>query len=240
MVTLGIGMPPVAGVAVMKKAEMEAHAAEYERLISEAHGAERRGLYRLAVECAFSAWGHIDGMMQYRRRYEDESFESVQAIEIVLRYAPLLLDATSLDTLEELLKTRRRLEKNTSDSLADKLAEARERLWANHRLWDHLEWHPNARQDELRQVLGGEQDYWQTVASAWEAMQLLIREPEGRSYRLNLATRMGAVVPAKCSACGETVEAPKGMLLENSPCPHCDTTTEFVFVATTGNTTHQG
>ncbi|MEX0742122.1 MAG: hypothetical protein WD079_04935 [Phycisphaeraceae bacterium] len=224
----------------MKKSEMQAHAAEYDRLLGEAHSAQRQGLYRAAVDCAFSAWDHVDGMMQYRRKYQDEDFESIRAIEIVLHYAPLLLDLKSLDTLAEVLKSSRRLEKNTSESLADKLADARERLWHNHRLWDHLEWHPEARQDELRQTLGGGQEYWRTVAEAWEAMALLVRQPAGRSYRLTLTTRMGALVPAKCSACGKTVEAPKAMLLEETACPHCATTTAFVFLAPTANAESQG
>ena len=76
----------------MKKAEMEDHRAEYQALMSKARSAEREGFCRRAVELALASWDHIDGMMQYERRYENKEFANVQGIEMILKYAPLLFD----------------------------------------------------------------------------------------------------------------------------------------------------
>jgi hypothetical protein len=172
-------------------------------------------------------------MMQYARKYEGVSFESVESIDFVLRFAPLLFDFVSLDSLEELLKRQRRIERDTSDDLAQRLAEARQRMWDAHRMWTHLEQTPGARQDELGRVLGGDQNRWRGVAETWEAMALLVRTPNRGSYRLALSTRMGEVVSAKCSACGAGAEAPKAMFLEPLTCRECRSTVSFVLLVGT-------
>src|SRR5438445_210985 len=112
----------------MKKSEMEAHRDEYQARMAAARAAERDGLYREAMAEALSAWDFIDGMMQYEKRYEERSFDSVAAIDLVLRYAPLLLDRKSLDTLERLLKEYRRIERDTDADMGAKLASARAAL----------------------------------------------------------------------------------------------------------------
>jgi hypothetical protein len=215
----------------MTKVEMEHHQKQYQSLMADARSAEQAGLYRIAIEKALASWEHIDGMMQYERRYESKEFRSVPAIDLTLRYAPLLLDFASLDALEGLLKDCRRIEKNTSDSLVDKLAAARALMREAHRLWDHLEWNPRSRQDELRRLLGGDQEQWRGIAEAWDKMGLLRRESEGGTYRLSLSTRMGEVVLAKCPGCGNIVEAPKAMCLEDMVCPECEATTLFVILS---------
>ena len=205
----------------MKKAELEQHREEYRRLMGEAQAALQEGLFRDAVKAALSSWNYIDGMMQYERRFEDREFASIEAIEMILTYAPLLLDYRSLDQLGSLLKDYRRIDKNTSQSLADKLAKATALMWDAHRMWDHVEHHAESRQDKLGKVLGGEQAQWRSVAEGWEKMGLVRRVPEGGSYRLALATRMGEVVSGKCPHCGASTQAPKAMFLEELACPDC-------------------
>lgn len=214
----------------MKKAEMEEHRETYHHLMTEARSAERQGLYRKAVQSALEAWDHIDGMMQFEKRYGDTEFDSLSAIDLVLKYTPLLLDFETLDALEELLKSYRRIERDTSESLGERLQAARERMWKNHRLWDHLEQNPDARQDQLRGHLGGEQERWRAVAEGWEKMGLISRSPEGGSCRLALCTRLGEMVRAKCSSCGNTLEGSKGLFLEPMDCPRCQRASLFVIL----------
>ncbi len=216
----------------MKKAEMEAASGDYKYLMMQARAAERDGLFRRAVELAIASWDHIDGMMKYERKYSQEEFGSIRAIEMVLRYAPLLLDVASLEKLQELLKQFRGIEKNTSESLGEKLAAARALMWEAHRLWEHVERHPGIRQDTLRRDLGGDQEKWRSVAEGWERMGLLFRTQDGRSYTLALTTRLGQVVKAKCPACAHIGEAPKAMFLEEMPCPECGASALFVILAT--------
>lgn len=219
-----------------KKSEMEADVAEYRSRMAKARAAEGKGMYRLALDSAVSAWDYIDGMMQYERKYEQRDFDSVDAIDFILRYAPLLLDFRALDKLDELLKAYKRIERDTEADMGQKLADARARMWANHRLWEYLETHPQARQDELRQRLGGEQEYWRSVAAGWEKMGLVAREPAQGSYRLCLSTRLGQIVRGKCPRCGHIVEAPKAMLFERTRCPDCKA--EVSFVLCMGQTAH--
>src|SRR4051812_48644709 len=112
----------------MKKAEMEEHDEAYRALMARAHAAEARGLVRVAVDNALAAWEHLDGMVQYARRYAPREFDSFAAIDLVLKYAPLLLDAELLSRVEHLLDECKRIEKATAVDDRAMLAEARARL----------------------------------------------------------------------------------------------------------------
>src|SRR5215203_3861592 len=120
-----------------KKAELEEHRAEYGARIHAAREAERSGMFRAAMEAAVSAWDYIDGMMQYERRYEQREFDSVAAIDLVLKYAPLLFQFESLEKLAALLAQYKRIEKNTAADMGAPLSAARDRMWLNHRLWTY-------------------------------------------------------------------------------------------------------
>lgn len=213
-----------------KKAELEADYKAYQKLISKGRSSARKGLYRETVALAAKAFKHIDGMMQYARRYQKRDFESLEAVELVLKYAPYLLDYESLSAFEALLSEQRRIEKNTSESLTDKLREARHMMWNARALWDLLENNPGHRQDKLCQVLEGNQDGWRTIAEMWEKMRLVERVSEGGSYRLQLASKLGTMVRGKCSSCGAVEQAPMGMYLGANACPTCNEDTNFVIL----------
>ena len=198
--------------------------------MAKVRSAQQEGLYSDAVKLALLSWEHIDGMMQHARKYEDREFGSIDAIDVVLKYAPLLFDFQSLRALETLLKNERRIERDTSENLTDNLATARALMWDAHRLWDHLEQHPDARQDELRTMLGGDQDRWRSLAEAWDKMCLVRRTPEANSYRLTLCTHLDEVVAAKCCSCGTVAKAPKATFLENLTCAACGNMSVFVIL----------
>ena len=215
----------------MKKAEMEEHSVRYKALMAEARSAEQKGLYREAIDVAMSAWDYIDGMMQFGLKYENKTFSNISAIETVLRCAPVLLDFKSLNALEDLLETCRRIERDSSHSVAHALAQARALMWQYHRLWDHLEKNPDIRQDELATILGGEQEQWRSIAVAWEKMGLLRRSREKGSYRLALSPLMDEVVRAKCASCGEIAQAAKARFLEQWQCLRCNATGMCIILA---------
>ncbi len=214
----------------MKKIELEEHNAKYQSLVLEAHLAHQHGLVRKAVQLAVESWDYIDGMMQYERKYNQQECVSIEAIDLVLRYAPVLFDSAKLDKLDTLLANKRRIERDTLVNIGDKVAAARCVMRDAHRLWDYLERNADVRQDKLRQILGGNQDEWRGICEAWEKMGLADRVPEGKSYRLNLSTRLGQVVKGKCSRCGEVSEAPKAFFLEELTCPGCRKRTWFVIL----------
>jgi len=160
------------------KAEMAEDRERYHELVANAQLALRENRFREAVKIASSSWKHIDGMMQFERKYENKEFSNIEAIDIVLEYAPLLFEFTVLNELAALLKAQRRIDRDASDDLARNLSEARDRMWAAHQLWNHLEIHRNVKMDELGSTLGGSQDTWRALAEAWETMGVIRRTPK--------------------------------------------------------------
>ena len=216
----------------LKKAELAEHQTRYHSKMKASRTAEKRGLYSNAVKLALDSWDYIDGMMRYEGRWEEKEFTSIPSIDIVLKYSPMLMDFDSLNRLEELLKSHRRIEKQTSHSLGDKLSKARELLSGAHRLWEHLENNPETRQDELGKTLGGAQKQWKSLVDTWWKMGLVVRTPPKGRCVLALSTRMGGLVSGKCSLCGHVAEAPKGAFLDKLPCPECGKEAMFVILVT--------
>jgi hypothetical protein len=214
----------------MAKAEISAHAAEYRAKMDAAQAAEARGLYPDAVQHAMSAWDDIDGMLQFANKYENREVPSISAIDLVLKYAALLLDLKSVDACEAFLARSKQIQKRTTDDLVGRLSSAREELWRNHRLWTHIEQSGEARQDQLHYKLGGDARQWALVVKAWERMGLISRVALGKTYLLALSTRLGQVVSAKCPSCGDVAQAPKEMFLEPMSCPVCNSETNFVLL----------
>lgn len=219
----------------MKKSEMEEHYAAYHANMATARAAEASGLYRAAVNAASTAWEYIDGMMQYEQKYLDREFGGVPAIDLVLKYSPMLLDIRRLGILRDLLKSRKRIDRNASSDLAEELEEAFAKTNQNYRLWSFLQHHPDVRQDELPEVLGGDQEYRRTVIRFWEQLGIVSRIPDGRSYRLLLVAPLGRAVSGKCPACGEIHEAPKRAFFEAIDCPACGEQSHFVLIASETN-----
>jgi len=168
-------------------------------------------------------------MMQYGRRYADEEYGSLESVEIVLKHAPLLFDFESLRELHDLLKSFRRIDKNTEDDLVSRLAAAEELMHTAHKLWNCIENASGIRQDQLRRTLGGDQAQWRSMAETWENMGVLKRDSIAGSYELRFSTQMESPVQAKCSSCGSTHEARKSAFLEKQDCPHCSTKTWFIY-----------
>lgn len=213
----------------MKKAEMESHWTAYHSILDQARAAKNGGFCVKAVKDARECWPHIDGMLRYGKRYQKVEFDSIEAIDIVLDYAPLLFDIESLDAVESLMASHRRFERQTVHSIADHTAEARTLMWQAHRVWDHLERHGQVREDELRGIVGDGR--WRAIAGTWERMGVLSRNNDGETSCLELSTRMGQVVSAKCPSCGGVAEAPKAMFLEEMQCPQCHAGGLFVLLS---------
>ncbi len=211
----------------MAKAELAAAAQTYDAIVRASRAAESAGDYAAAVRTAASAWEHLEGMMQYRRKYEQLDFRSVPCIDMVLKHAPLVLDHEVLDTLSDLLKKRKAIDRNASDDLAQRVVAAKALMRTAHRLWDHIETQDDFMQSRLRATLGGEQDQWRWIAERWESMGLLRRQRERNSYRLALVTDLDDSVNAKCFECGAIATGRKGDFLGGFHCLECERTTSF-------------
>lgn len=214
----------------MTKAEMKAASDQYKALFWEARQAEKAGQWQTSIDFAVRSLPHIDGMMQYERKYEQREFDGIGTIDIILKRAPLLMDASSLKQLETLLIAQKRIDKHASDDLAADLQRAIVLLWDAYRLWNHIEAQSGTMENELAKILGGNQATWRAIVEAWEACGVLKCTPERGSYRLDFYTKMDEHVSAKCGSCGVIVSGPKSKLLEPRACPKCAVRVEFVIL----------
>lgn len=204
------------------KAELEFDNTRYREQLSAARNSLQQHDFLEAIRLAVSALPHVDGMMQYDRRWGSKTdFTSIDSIAIILRFAPLVFDSECLDQLAELLKSQRRIDKNTSADLAADLQAAFATMWDAHRLWCRLEHENEVRQDELRQHFGGDQDKWRWICETWEEMGLVRREPANNSYRVSLVSSLETRVRAKCGSCGVTGQADRFHIYQEIQCPKC-------------------
>jgi hypothetical protein len=214
------------------KTELEADFTQYRAIMDQVRSACHASDYQRAVELAISAWGSIDGMVQYERRYcNRKDHSTIESIDCVLRYAPLLFDFESLDKFAAFLKSRRTIGQNSAADFAQRLADARSLMEDALRLWNHLEQQGECRQDKLRSDLGGDQDSWRSMAETWERMGLIQRAPDGGSYRLKLTTQPDQQMRGKCPSCGVTGKAPQLRLLDTITCPKCHAAVHFVLMS---------
>jgi hypothetical protein len=184
-----------------------------------------------AIKIAVDACEYIDGMMQFEKRFEKrEERRSVETIDYVFKYAPLVFDRRSLERVATLLKAQKRIDKIATDDLAKDLAQANELMWSAHRLWTVLRKIPGVRQDELRTRLGGAQEHWRWIAESWAELNMIQRMPHRGSYRLSATTDLATHARGKCSSCGATGKASMGTFLVPIDCPRCKTKAEFVML----------
>jgi DNA-directed RNA polymerase subunit RPC12/RpoP len=213
------------------KAELQFDYERHEALVEEARNAYRKGQLSTAISIAMDAWDHIDGMMQFSRRFLDVAYsDAIDSIRIVLHLAPLILDAAPLDKFADLLKSQRRIVKNVTANLADELAVARQRLRKAHAIWDHLERNGEVALNDLTEVPGGHPDHSNDLLDTWGQMEVIHRSDGGGPKTIRLATAMNAPVRGKCPSCGATGKAVKNKLLDEIACPKCHSRVYFVLL----------
>ncbi len=214
----------------MTKAEMEQHQAAYYALMDQVSTALRAGSYREAVELAVSSFDHVDGMMQFDKKYAGKEATSIASIDFVLQYASLMFDVESLERLEELLRSQKRIAKNVSVDLGDHVRKARILMWEAHRLWHYLEQHLTVEEDNLRVALRGDSKQWRSIAKSWADMGLVNRLGNSGHHQLSLVTHLDEPVLAKCPSCAAVVKAIKEKVLEERTCPKCRQKRLFVLL----------
>jgi hypothetical protein len=217
---------------VKTKAELAADADNYQRGVSAMRKAHNEQRPWDAIRIALATTEYADGMIQFETRFERRSGrEDVETIHYIFRYAPLLFDLAALNTISQLLKAKKRIDKNTAANFVQEVEDAFALMWDAHRFWRLLEEQPETAQDKLRINLGGDQDRWRWIAETWEQMGIIRRVAERGSYRISFVTNLTAVVRGKCSECGAVGKAPMGRFLENITCPKCNATSTFVILS---------
>jgi hypothetical protein len=215
----------------MNKPEMEAHNREYHQLLEKARGARQADALQEAIGAAVSSLEHIDGMIQYQRKYENVELVSLEGINLILEIAPLIFDFPSIETLEGFLKSHRRISKYAVDDPTGGAEMARRRMTTAHRVWDYLERELDETPERLAEKLNCEASDVRHLIEFWEANAILRRVPDGNGFRVRLATRMTESTLAKCSSCGAIAKAAKSLLLEFVSCPKCHRKVNFVIAS---------
>jgi hypothetical protein len=215
----------------LKKGEMQLHKAAYYELIGQARIALQDGDFGTAIQLAMSSWNYISGMLQYERRYEQRTFQSTEAVDIVLTYAPVLLHLEALDRLAVLLKSERGIDRHASDDLAGRLTQSRELLTYIHGIWDWMENRAHATEDELCSTFCLNVDHWRLLIGTWTEMGLVEQSTRDGHNWLTLAGPTRQVVRGKCPACGVVARAEKSRFLDEVTCPKCRSTVVFVILA---------
>lgn len=213
-----------------KRAELEADRDEYDRLLAVANDAFASGDFSRGISTALRACDFVDSMMQFGRKYEDKEFENIEVIDLLLEYCPLVMDKKSLATLDCLLKTQRRIDRNSTVDISRQLASAWARMWDAHKLWNELESAQKARYLELPSLIRGDSGGRRKILNSWGKLGLLTSRPGSGSSFVKLATRMGESVSGKCPSCGVIGKAAKRKLLTEVVCPKCRATVTFVIL----------
>lgn len=208
---------------------MEACHGAYLACVRAARSAEQRGMYKNALEQAVSAFAHVDGMIQFETRYLNHNEVKIEAIDLAVKYVPLLLNFKVLKELSELVEQCKRITR-TAEEAPKQIEVARSRMWANRKLWTFLERNPNTREEDLQRNIGGDQSEWRFVSESWQRMGLVRRVADGRTFRLSLTTRTGQITKAKCPSCGEVADGPKAMFFDELECPACHAKKVFVLL----------
>ena len=204
----------------MTKAEMLEAYQRYHALVERAGHAEQDGHFLEATKLAKESWKCIDGMLRLHAKNGESGPANFDGIHIVIRYAPLLFDSSSLDELTELLKEQRRIVKSDG-TLTARVSDARRRMEDAHRFWTKLE------QCSVSEAGSTE---WTGIAVIWERMGLVYRVRVGDWHEVHLVTHLEWPSTAKCPSCGAHVRAHKARLLEEQTCPRCHARGVFVLI----------
>lgn len=218
------------GSIEVTKAEMEEHRVFYHRLIEMAEAAEKQHDYRKVVQLAVTSLQYVDGMMRFEQKYEDREFERISAIDLILEYAPLMFDSESLNAVESLLKSKRRIDRDTSDDLAEKLRYARRVMWNAHRVWNDIEHHPEVRFESNRTTAGEFEASADRIVGEWQRMGIIRSSDPRLPGQFSFCTRLDESVLAKCPSCGAIARAAKTRFMTQIACPKCRARDLFVIL----------
>lgn len=214
----------------MNKADMEYHHGEYIALISRARCEQEQGRHAEALHAAITSWPHIDGHMQFERRYGQGDVRRVDGLELVLDLAPLLFDFESLEKLDSFLKSQRRIERNTSNDWSSRIMNARLLLREAHALWNRLE-RSTCAPPTVNAGSSVNADRWPLILQSWEKIGVIRRNAKNSDIGFELATDFQSPTFAKCPSCGAVAKAPKSKFLDEQPCPRCRNQHSFVLLA---------
>lgn len=212
----------------MSKAILQAAQVAYDDAVAQARAYEREGRLDEAIASSKKAWQYVEDMMKFERRWEKREFSSVPCIDMVLRYAPLLLDEESLSDLEALLKSRKSIDRLASDDLAAQLQKARDHLSDARKVWAMLDGRDWTDSAEIVRLSGVGAAAGRKSLTDWQKIGAIeARDVDGRrEIRPVFADARPTV--AACRFCGSDVQCTCGETLQPRACAKCGKTSCFI------------
>lgn len=215
----------------MKKSEAEAHFKRYVSTIRLAETHLASGKILAGFNEARRALEYVPGMVQHESKVRENSLNSIAAVEIVCRLAAVFLDSSAIDAVDELLKRKRTLDRDTDRDLSGVVALGRQRLGEAYAILHTLESSGPVLDSEFlihqKRPDRLQSDFIELMIEA-EVVQRV--EIDGQTA-LQLATDLNRLTVAMCPDCGVRVKAPKAKLLEPNKCPKCKNGVSFLLVA---------
>lgn len=187
------------------------------------------GRYKDALRLALGTLDDVDAMIQYRAKYEKTEVTSVETIDLILRYAPLLLDTAAIDELASVLKRYKRIDRVIPADLASETVQARRRteiacnLHSIIRREGHI-----AVSRLLEQLPADERPIGKAILLEWLSMGIATKQADASESMIELTTVMARPARGVCFSCGAEVTAPKRLLAQGGTCPGCRKKSIFV------------
>jgi hypothetical protein len=214
------------------KSQLERAYSSHNAAMADARIAELQRDFQQGVKFAGIAIHHLDGMIQYEKRYLGRAhFDTVDSIDFVLQYAPLIFSFQALDKLADVLKSQRRIEKSIDSDIQAGIADARALMLDAHLLWCHLDNQSDIYWRETSILSNLSRNSWRALLDAWTQIGLLRHITVEGATLLGWGTRLSEEVLAKCSSCGMVCDDIKMQFMQDFKCKKCHATVPFVLLS---------
>lgn len=214
------------------KAELESEHKQCRAITLRAIAAEREHRYGEAIDLSVSSLKHLDGSIQYERKYLKVEDSQLPTIGIVLVYAPPLFRRDALESVGEVFAKNRRVAKSSGQDLKAQLDHAFDVMDVSFRAWlelDASELLPTSQMRSNPAIVD-------TLYRIWEKIGLIAKVSHGLQTKWSFLTRLEEPTHAKCSRCGHVITGKKIDLLEETRCPMCSVANRFVILGPTPRT----
>jgi len=205
----------------MRIAEMESHHSAYLELEARISSMVRNTEFPDVFSACETSFEHIVGAINYRKRREIEpAVFSPMAFSVIYEYAPALFEHATIESFFNFVKTTRVIARHENDYLQWAVV-AFECEDIARSLWNYLEQHPGALQQEMSSELGIDEEIWITIVTIWEKLGLISRKPDNGSDRWHLQIRLNETAEGMCQTCGIHGKGRKELFFKPISCRNC-------------------
>lgn len=214
----------------LTKADLEFQFHQFTSHAQQCEAYHRAGDFLHSLQVAGASLSFADGMLQYSKRFGSGPPKNICTAEYIMQYAPLLFHRLSLEQLDDSISASRRVAKGETWDYTHAVSMARAQMNRSRSLWNALEERGELRAQDIKTIFGNAAASTLQTAKLWMDIGLISPVSDCGSNTFRLATSLGRPCSGKCANCGEVSTAPKSLLLEETNCPNCGTSTHFVLI----------